>query len=1089
MSGLPRSARINRTCSSGRDREAKKLLALLSSERVILFYSPSGAGKTSLINAKIVPALKKKQVTVLPVARVGGDLPPHLSPHNVYVFNALSYLARNIQKDSLPDHLLSFSIQDFIRFELDAGERKRPFVMIIDQFEEIITTHPGFEAHREEFFQQMRQAIASNRLLSVVFVMREDRIAGLDTYAPLLPDRLNTRFRMERLGRRSAVEAIRLPALEAGRPYAENVAEALADNLREERAPGEERNIRGQFVEPVQLQVVCLRLWESLRDRPGSTVTHQDLAAFGDVDQALETFYEDSIRRVARKSRLSERSIRLWFQKQLITETGIRRQVNRGETQTGWLPNAAVDKLENQHLVRSENARGGIWYELVHDRLIAPILKSNARWLKKVRNRRLFAAAVAVALAGVLGVSTWARYQARLARLDEAASLSQQALEVLESHPPRSLWLAREAAARATYTGELVAVPQAKDTLRRALQASQAKLVGVVPSGEVMWLGMDLGGQRLATLDPDGGLSVWDSESGRLLRALDRGDGPIEVAALSGDGARLATFARDGVLTLWSVDAGSELARFPVDAEPQDLLLSPDGRYLAATGYDGSVSLWHSGTGRKVFSLADPDDNVIDTVFRPGSERFATASDSGRIRVWLPEAEEPDLSLSAGEDAIVAFSSDGHTLVSVSGSGNALVWDYGAGGPPWLLDQPEPEQGRPGIAAARTQEISLDPDGRRLTLISAHGTVRAWDLDSNVASTILRGDEERLAVAVFSRDGRRLALANALGQTEVWELLFDEVPELFSGHARRVNAVAVSHDGRFVASASSDRTARLWESRSGREVRALRGHRDRVNDVAFRSDDKLLATASDDGTAKVWDRETGEVLHTLGGHAGPVTAVDFSPDGDSLATASLDGGVRVWDLAAGGERLAFSRDLAAHSLAFHPDGALLAIGGSDGLVRLWDTRTGRESRRLEEHQQSVIALAFSPDGTRLATASKDSTVKIWDLGSMQARTLAGHSGWVTGVTFAPDGRRLASCDVSKIILWGSDSGSRLWSIPSSGVLYDLAFSPDGERLATANKDASVRLEPLSDRELIRLAEERTDLEPRLASHHETAEKN
>ena len=53
----------------GRDLELRQLLDLLISERIVLLHSPSGAGKSSLIQAKLIPRLQDEEFCVLPVAR------------------------------------------------------------------------------------------------------------------------------------------------------------------------------------------------------------------------------------------------------------------------------------------------------------------------------------------------------------------------------------------------------------------------------------------------------------------------------------------------------------------------------------------------------------------------------------------------------------------------------------------------------------------------------------------------------------------------------------------------------------------------------------------------------------------------------------------------------------------------------------------------------------------------------------------------------------------------------------------------------------------------------------------------------------
>src|SRR5215475_9372482 len=60
----------------GRDREALELLNVLIADRIVLLHSASGAGKTSLIQAALIPSLDLKGFHYLPVMRVGLELSP-----------------------------------------------------------------------------------------------------------------------------------------------------------------------------------------------------------------------------------------------------------------------------------------------------------------------------------------------------------------------------------------------------------------------------------------------------------------------------------------------------------------------------------------------------------------------------------------------------------------------------------------------------------------------------------------------------------------------------------------------------------------------------------------------------------------------------------------------------------------------------------------------------------------------------------------------------------------------------------------------------------------------------------------------------
>jgi len=154
-----------------------------------------------------------------------------------------------------------------------------------------------------------------------------------------------------------------------------------------ETATGETVEVKGEFVEPVQLQVVCQGLWRDLP--PDVTVMTQDhLQAFGDVDQALSGFYEQSIERAAQATGVKEGKLRAWFERSLITPAGTRGMVYRGRRKTGGIPNAMVAVLENMHLIRGEWRAGARWYELTHDRFIEPIQKSNQTWEERRREER-----------------------------------------------------------------------------------------------------------------------------------------------------------------------------------------------------------------------------------------------------------------------------------------------------------------------------------------------------------------------------------------------------------------------------------------------------------------------------------------------------------------------------------------------------------------------------------------------------------------------------------------------------------------------------------------------------------------------------
>jgi tetratricopeptide (TPR) repeat protein len=370
----------------GRGREADELLSLVIAHTVVLLYAPSGAGKTSLLNAKFIPLLEEEGLEVLDPARVQGQIPKDIEVEkipNLYIFNIL--VSWDKAKPE-PWKLARLTLAEFLKERphlLNREGMHSPRVVILDQFEELFTAYPERWKERQAVFEQISDALEADHLLRVVFSIREDYIAELDPYASVLPGKLRTRFRLERLRERAALKAVTEPLRDTDRHFADGVAEQLVKNLMKVpiKTPDGVTEIMGEFIEPVQLQVVAQSLWQNLQSSQDKVITLDYLKAFGDVDQALSTFYERSIQQTVEATGIMEGVLRRWFERILITSAGTRGTVFRGTEDTGGIPNAAVDELEKQHLVRAELRGGARWYELTHDRLIETIRTSNQKWM------------------------------------------------------------------------------------------------------------------------------------------------------------------------------------------------------------------------------------------------------------------------------------------------------------------------------------------------------------------------------------------------------------------------------------------------------------------------------------------------------------------------------------------------------------------------------------------------------------------------------------------------------------------------------------------------------------------------------------
>ncbi|MFD8792093.1 nSTAND1 domain-containing NTPase [Streptomyces vinaceus] len=483
----------------------------------------------------------------------------------------------------------------------------------------------------------------------------------------------------------------------------------------------------------------------------------------------------------------------------------------------------------------------------------------------------------------------------------------------------------------------------------------------------------------------------------------------------------------------------------PVNA----VAFAPGGGLLASAGSDGKVLLRRAQDRRTTATLTMAG-RVRAIAFGPGGRTLAATSTEGPVRVWDTDGHLVAVLPAQTADArAVAFAPDGRTLAVAGTDGTVRLCDPAGGGAPAVE-----LAGHTG----RVDSLAYAPDGGALVSGGADGTVRLWDPVAARQSAVLAGHTAEVLAVAFAPDGRTVASGGVDRTLRLWDVAGRRTTMALTGHNDDINAVAYTPDGTALVSAGGDGTTRLWDVRGGRALATLAGHTDYVLGVAVDPGGTLLATAAFDQSVVLWDLR-GPVLT-----ARPFTEVwqaAYSPDGKLLATADADHTVRLWEVA--GRRVAAS--LAGHteavfSVAFSPDGRLLASAGSDGTVRLWDVASRTELSALTGHGGIVYAVAFSPDGRLLASAGSDRTVRLWDVASRtELSTLTGHTDFANDVAFSPDGRTLASA--------GDDLTVRLWDVAGrrplatltghAGAVRAVAFGPDGRTLASSGNDGTVRL--------------------------------
>src|SRR5258708_26647723 len=158
-----------------------------------------------------------------------------------------------------------------------------------------------------------------------------------------MPTHLSNRYRIARLKRDAAKLAIEQPTSASPRKFGPGVVDMLVENLAKvnvQQLDGSVTEEIGEYIEPMQMQVVCYDLWE--RMPPDKlTIEAEDI---GNIGGALKRYYENSVRAVAAGNDAVERAIREWFQDKLIAGDGVRDQGRQEPDQSGGADNRLGSK-------------------------------------------------------------------------------------------------------------------------------------------------------------------------------------------------------------------------------------------------------------------------------------------------------------------------------------------------------------------------------------------------------------------------------------------------------------------------------------------------------------------------------------------------------------------------------------------------------------------------------------------------------------------------------------------------------------------------------------------------------------------------
>ncbi len=696
------------------------------------------------------------------------------------------------------------------------------------------------------------------------------------------------------------------------------------------------------------------------------------------------------------------------------------------------------------------------------------------------RNKLVFAAGTAVALALSLGIiaSTWQSVRATRAKREAVSA--------------RQLAETSEAKAVAAQASEVKLREQA-DVARRQAEADE-----LVARQRAYASDMNVAMQALQ-----------GSNLGRAQDLLNRQRPQPGQKDLRGWEWRY----------LWQQTHSDALFTLCQKTEIGSLAASANGEWLAiGLAQKDGLFVYDLQTRQEVAQLASGE-NEVRAAFSPTESLLAFTSggfpgsskEQHKLRLWSAVTRETvaEIPLDA-TCAGLAFAEDGKTLVTSTGLGHITTWRIPEGNR--LTSYPSEQQPIPVASTgfAATSDLGL------AAYVTKSGQVRVIDLHDD-GRELWRAVASRywITALAFSPDGKTLASAAGFSESDIrlWDVATGMEIGRLEGHQSWVGSLVFWPDGKKLASASADQTIRTWDVASRACLDVLRGHRLEVWRLALLPDHKTLVSGAKDGTVCLWDTSVAHPHQPRISVPAKVANWRFTPDSRSLVSLDIAGGVSRCRGPDFQERESIRLETAdlpdrstyAGSL-FSPDGRFLAVGYTNGKMFIWDLSRRLPRRDFKPGDGSVTPLSFLARGNRLVVRiAAENRLSEWDLeanreiqswlaptkatitegfevspdermgigvgwnGDISGRNLPEHTttnppldvlqGWEAA--FSSDGKRFAVASalgyarVWETATWKEEATLRGFL----NAVHAVAFSPDGQRLATggSNPDDTVKL--------------------------------
>jgi WD40 repeat protein/energy-coupling factor transporter ATP-binding protein EcfA2 len=1100
----------------GRTAISEHLVAQIVSHKLVLINGKSGSGKTSIINAGIIPRLIERGYFILVFREYDRypteDIKKSLAELNINLVNSntlLQCIRSTIKRTRKP---VAIFFDQFERFFLKIShENRKEFVGELKECLESVCTIPvvkqnGISQERKDNWDKI-----NIQDINLVISLREDFFGRLGEFWKDIPD-FNTESYSEYLEPLNEIEAREAIAKPLGQMEwkvgyePEFLTHCLVPNLLQ----GSEGESNKQ-IEPVHLQIVCNRLFKEVRKcyieqlEAGEIVMikqklYEDL---GGVEGILQGYLQEMLNeKFSVRQQQDELKTIL---KQMVTSQGTRefrmvieiaenlsikkekveeiiQQLDRSrliETISG------EDSSQNKYSITHEFLAKQInqWYtlkELELKRATEIYERCLENW-NDPKNRSCIPRNQFLFLQ---------KYKTALLKWKPEGKLLFQRSKLL--YYGRDILIGSVFVAFMGFTvGLLLTLQQSKlNEVRASLQASEASFISSNKELDALLAALRAGKIlrqeqifKFLFFKPE--TQLMEQATNALQQALynirernrleTKTDNllPISDVSVSPNGELIATASYDQTVKLWN--SNGKLLKILNEHEDElgCVTFNSDGQQLASAGKDKTI-LWDSD-GKLIRTFPAHHDGEIFyglpcVAFNPRRDILATTGYDKTVKLWNLDGSLRTV-ISDHEDGVwgINFSPDGEMLVSASRDGTIRFWNVDDGKNLGVA-VPNPDSD----VKTHVRSAILSKDGKILVTSADNGEVTIWQVihkNNSVSLTFLKkikAFQDWALGASLSVDGKLVASVSSEGEIMFWKIK-ENLFEIIPGHLGSAVSVTFSSDGKTLITGGSDGLVKLWNT-EGYFRNGFGSQSNAHYKIKFYPNINILASATweselEEWTVKRWRLDGSLLKPALTGYTNRINDLSFSPNGQMLATAAWGGTVKVWDL-----KSIISQNISEgkhfFTVSFSPDGNFLAHDYGRKIM-LWKIKEGKidktSSRLIPEnsyaHEDVIHKVAFSPDSSIIASASPERTIKLWSIEGNLLMTFTGHNHWITGLSFSSNGKLLASSSNDGTVkIWDISEGKLLHTLVGhDGAIEAVEFSPNGHLIASVGEDKTLRI--------------------------------